>query len=126
MASAPQIRTESLVHRIGGSALDNLQLKLPEMELDPPGFSVFLCETAEDAAYQVREAFPHATRLLAASQTVASATVEAIRRAGFDVISDPTRRFANHARLIHPDGVGGFVDENLKRLSAAFRDTMLE
>jgi hypothetical protein len=118
MAFAPEIRPESLVHRIGGSGLHNLRLKLPEIELHPPG----ICETSEEAAYQVRRAFPHATRLLAASQTIASATVEAVRYAGFDVISDPTRRFVNHARIIHPDGLAGFADESLKRLSAAFRD----
>jgi hypothetical protein len=123
MASTFEIRTDSLVHRIGGSGVDNLRLKLPERKLNPPGISVFVCETAEEAAYQVREAFPHATRLLEASRTVASATVEAIRQIGFDVISNPTRRFANHARLVHSEGVAGFADENLKRLTAAFRDT---
>ena len=53
-------------------------------------------------------------------------TEDAIRGAGFDVMPDPTRRFPNHHRIIHPEGAAGFTDENLARLSEAFTDTVLE
>ena len=48
------------------------------------------------------------------------ATVEKIRATGFDVIPDPTRKFPNHGRIVHPDGVTGFTDENLRGLAAVF------
>lgn len=76
--------------------------------------------TARESAEQVRRAFPYATRLLAAADTVGSATVYEIRRVGFDVMPDATRHFANHARLIHPDGVVGFRDYNLEKLAQVF------
>lgn len=44
--------------------------------------------------------------------------------AGFDIVPDPTIRFPNHARLIHPQGVAGFTDEHLVTLAATFRDTV--
>ena len=58
-------------------------------------------------------------------RAVGSATKETIRAAGFDVMPDPTRRFPNHHRVIHPDGVVGFVDDNLALLSEAFTNTVL-
>jgi hypothetical protein len=71
----------------------------------------------------MRNAFPKATGLLKGTETVASGTADAIRKAGFDVIEDPTNKFPNHARIIHPDGVDGFSDENLKGLSGALGTT---
>jgi hypothetical protein len=56
-------------------------------------------------------------------QAFGSTTVEKIRSAGFDVIANPTKRLPHHYRLIHPDGVAGFNDENLVRLSAVFTET---
>jgi hypothetical protein len=111
-----QILPNSLVHRIGGSQVENLRLKPLEAKLVPPGISLFVCDTPEQAAEQMRREFPLATRLIEASRTVASATVQAIRRTGFDVIGDPTKRFPNHARLIHAQGITGFNDEQLARL----------
>ena len=67
-------------------------------------------------------AFPKASGLQRAAGTVASGTAESIRAAGFDVISDPTNKFPNHARIIHPDGRDGFSDENLVGLSNALGD----
>jgi hypothetical protein len=72
---------------------------------------------------QIREAFPAADELHAAAQVIGSTTVEKIRSAGFDVIPHPTKRLPNHYRLIHPDGVAGFNDANLARLSAVFTET---
>ena len=51
---------------------------------------------------------------------VGSSIVGQIRSAGFDVIMDATKRFPQHARLIHPHGVAGFLEENLDRLSKCF------
>lgn len=90
----------------------------------PPGISVFLGGKPIEAAEQVCEAFPNANRLLAAARTVASATAEAIRQAGFDVIVVPTRHFANHGRLTHPVGEAGFDDKNLNVLAQVFRETV--
>jgi hypothetical protein len=53
---------------------------------------------------------------------VGTTTAGRIREAGFDVIMDPTTRFPQHARLIHPDGEDGFTQDNLERLSQAFED----
>jgi len=71
----------------------------------------------------MRDAFPKATGLQKATETVASGTADAIRGAGFDVIEDPTNKFPNHARIIHPGGADGFSDENLKGLSEALGKT---
>jgi hypothetical protein len=56
---------------------------------------------------------------------VGSATEDGIRGAGFDVIPNPTTKFPNHHRIIHPQGVAGFIDENLARLSKTFTDIVL-
>jgi hypothetical protein len=39
------------------------------------------------------------------------------------IMPNPTKKYPNHHRLIHPDGVAGFSDENPMRLSEAFTDT---
>lgn len=71
----------------------------------------------------MREAFPAAGRLHGAAQLIGSTTTDKIRSAGFDVIPNPTKKLPNHYRLIHPEGVGGFNDANLARLSAVFTET---
>ncbi|WP_437969074.1 DUF6531 domain-containing protein [Sorangium sp. So ce260] len=112
-----------VIHRIGGGDAGNLTLKPPEVKLNPPGFSVLAGGTADDAAQAMRQAFPNATKLHELSSTVGTATVGDIRAAGFDVMPDPTRKFPNHARVIHPEGAAGFTPENLARLSEAFTTT---
>jgi hypothetical protein len=111
------------IHRIGGGSLENLRLKPREATLNPPGISVLRAPTPGEAALQIRKAFPEATDLHVASRVIGSATIESIQIAGFDLIPNPTRKLPHHYRLIHPDGPGGFSDENLKRLSEAFTDT---
>lgn len=111
------------MHRIGGSSVENLRLKPREAMLSPPGISLLQAPPPEDAAHQMREAFPAAEGLHEAAQVISSTTVDNIREAGFDIISNPTKRLPNHYRLIHPDGVAGFNDENLTRLSAVFTET---
>jgi len=111
------------VHRIGGGSPDNLQLKPQERRLNPPGISTLSGGSAQEAAQDMRTAFPRATGLHRASEITGSTNVDAIRAAGFDVIHDPTRNFPNHARLIHPDGEDGFNEENLKKLAKAFDDS---
>ncbi len=71
----------------------------------------------------MREAFPAAEALHDAAQVIASTMVAKIRQAGFDVVPNPTKRLPHHYRLIHPEGVAGFDDANLRRLSAAFIET---
>ena len=70
-------------------------------------------------------AFATAAKLHELTKTVGSAAEEGIRAAGFDVMPDPTRKFPNHHRVIHPDVVAGFVDDNLALLSEAFTNTVL-
>ena len=111
------------MHRIGGSNVENLRLKSREATLHPPGISLLRAPSPREAARQIQEAFPAADELHAAAQVIGSTTVEKIRSAGFDVIANPTQRLPHHYRLIHPDGVAGFNDENLARLSAVFTET---
>ena len=91
--------------------------------LNPPGISLLYTPSPGEAARQMREAFPAADGLHEATQTIGSTTVDKIRSAGFDVIPNPTRKLPNHYRLIYPDGVVGFNDENLTRLSAVCTET---
>jgi hypothetical protein len=113
----------TVIHRIGGGAAGNLQLEPKERTLRPPGISVLIGGTPRDAADQMRQAFPRARGLHQAAHTVGSATVDAIRRAGFDLIAVPTQNLPNHARIIHRLGAAGFTDEALQDLSRAFQDT---
>jgi hypothetical protein len=71
----------------------------------------------------MRETFPAAEGLHEAAQVIGSTTVENICQAGFDVLPNPTKKLPNHYRLIHPEGVTGFHDVNLARLSAVFTET---
>ena len=116
---------DSVVHRIGGGQAENLALKPREMVDNPPGFSVLEGGTPQAARKQMIEAFPKATNLHKAAETVGTATVQDVRKAGFDVIHDPTKNFPNHASVIHPEGLAGFTPENLEKLSKVFRNTFL-
>jgi hypothetical protein len=101
-----------------------LKLKDAKKKLDPPGISVLKSDSPAEAAQQMRDAFPNAGKLHEASKTVGSSNLEKIKEAGFDVIPDPTKKFPNHQRVIHPEGVKGFENEdNLKKLSNAFTNT---
>jgi hypothetical protein len=111
------------MHRIGGSSVENLRLKPREATLNPPGISLLHAPSPGGAARQIREAFPAADGLHEAAQVIGSTTVGNIRGVGFDVIPNPTKKLPNHYRLIHPNGVAGFSDENLARLSAVFTET---
>jgi len=111
------------MHRIGGSSVENLRLKPREVTLNPPGISLLQGPSPEEAARQMREVFPAANGLHEAAQVIGSTTIDNIRGAGFDIIPNPTKKLPNHYRLIHPDGVAGFNDENLARLSAVFTET---
>ncbi len=103
--------------------MENLRLKPAEAALNPPGISVLKAPTPGDAAAQVRAAFPTAKGLHQSAKTVGSTTEAAIRSAGFDIIPNPTTKLPNRHRIIHPDGVAGFTDENLARLAGVFTNT---
>ena len=103
--------------------MEHLRLKPREATLDPPGISLLRAPAPDEAVGQMRAAFPAANALQAAAQVVASTTVDEIRQAGFDVLPNPTRKWPQHYRLVHPDGVAGFTDVNLLRLSAVFSET---
>jgi hypothetical protein len=111
------------MHRIGGSRVDNLRLKPREAMLNPPGISLLRAPSPQEAARQIREAFPSADALREAAQVIGSTTVDKIRQAGFDVLPNPTKKLPNHYRLIHAEGVAGFNDASLARLSAVFTET---
>ena len=120
LLSFQPISPDVFVHRLGGAGIDNLRLKTKEQTLLPPGISVFRAIDPAEVRMQVRQAFPNATRLIADAKTIATATVAAIRQAGFDVMPNPTQHFPNHVRLFHPDGLSGFSDDQLAELSRAF------
>jgi hypothetical protein len=118
-----QIAPETLVHRVGGGGLVNLRLSPLDRQLNPPGFSVLLGETPQAAARRMREAFPGSRKWSQRAATVGTTTAGAVRRVGFDVVPDPTDRFPNHARIIHPGGAAGFTDDQLQTLARVFQDT---
>ena len=111
------------IHPIGGASVDNLRLKPTKAALNPPGISALKAPSPAQAASGIRAAYPDATELHVAAKIVGSASVESIRSAGFDVIPDPSRGQPNHHRIIHPDGLAGFTDENLGRLAEVFTNT---
>ena len=125
--AAPQVAavagTPGQIHRIGGGTLENLRLKPAETGLNPPGISVLKTPTPGEAAAQMRAAFPKAAGLHEAAKMVGTTSEDSIRDAGFDVIANPTKKLSNHHRIIHPDGVAGFSDENLARLVEVFFNT---
>lgn len=97
-------------------------MKPGETKLDPPGISVLVGVTPQQAADQMRAAFKNAPGLHELSKITGSSTTDKIAAAGFMVIPNDSDRLPNHGRLIHPAGVAGFTPENLKRLSDAFVD----
>lgn len=112
-----------VVHRIGGAGIVNLRLKPGERLMAPPGISLLRAATPADAMSLMRLAYGK-TKKWRSAGTVGTATVGAIRAAGFDVIADPSPVFPSHARLTHPAGAGAFTDENLTALAAVFSDTV--
>jgi len=113
---------DNAIHRIGGGNVDNLKMKPRELTETPPGISVLQGGTAQEAADQMRAAFPNATRLKKQAEVVGSSTAERIRKAGYDVVPTPTKKFPNHHTLTHPKGIDAY-NENLEKLSDAFTDT---
>jgi len=119
-----EITPDTVVHRVGGGSIANLRLSLLDAQQTPPGISVLLHGAPQEAAAQMRRAFPGSRKWRETAHTVGTTTAAAIREAGFDIVPDPTTRFPNHARLMHPQGVAGFTDEHLVTLAATFRDTV--
>jgi hypothetical protein len=110
-------------HRVGGGSVENLRLKSREETLKPPGISVILAPSPAEAARQIREAFPEAQGLHEAAQIVGTTTADKIRSAGFDLLPCPSKKLPGYHRIIHPEGLAGFHDENLVRLSEAFTNS---
>jgi hypothetical protein len=110
------------IHRIGGGSLENLRLKPPEAALDIPGISVIKAPTPGNAAREIRAGLPRARRLHEQAKTIGTTSEEAIRSVGFDVIPAPSTALPNHHRIIHPEGVAGFNEDNLARLAEVFVD----
>jgi len=123
IGSPTEVGPDTVVHRIGGGAPDNLKLSIIDATLEPPGISVLLGGTPQAAVHQMRTAFPRSRKWHEATLTVGVTTAAAIRQTGFEVVPDPTARFPNHARLIHPDGVAGFNETNLVMLALVFENT---
>ena len=119
-----EITPDIVGHRVGGGSVANLRLSPLDAQQTPPGISVLLHGTPQAAAAQMRRAFPGSRKWQETAQTVGTTTAAAIREAGFNVVPDPTTRFPNHARLIHPQGVAGFTNEHLVTLAATFRNTV--
>ena len=118
-----EIAPETFVHRLGGGRGPNLRLSVLDRKLTPPGISVLLGGTPEEATNHMQQAFPHSRKWRETARLVGTTTARAVRTAGFEILPDPTSRFPNHARLVHPRGPEGFTDDNLEGLAQAFRDT---
>jgi hypothetical protein len=111
------------VYRIGGGAASNLVLKPAEAKLDPPGISVLIGGTPQQAAADFRRVFGPKSRLGRLAGMVGESDAAAIQSVGFEVMSFPTSNFPNHGRLIHPTlAAAGFDPDNLDTLSAVFID----
>ncbi len=123
MGRQEDISPDRLVHRIGGGSVANLRLSALDQEQAPPGISVLLDGTPREAADQMRQAFPRSRKWHATAGTGATTGAAELRKAGFEIVPDPTTRFPNHALLIHPDGAAGFSDANLEGLARKFRET---
>ena len=114
---------EDCCHRIGGGDANNLQLKPLEAKLQPPGISVLIGGTPQQAAADWRAVFPRPGSS-AKAQTVGTADLADIRTIGFDVVHLPAPSFPNHGRLIHPnENAMGFNTANLKALAQVFQNT---
>jgi hypothetical protein len=119
------LASDTVVHQIGGRYIANLRLKPREEVLQPPGISLLAGGTPAEAAEQMRQAFPDPVqfaRIRESSRVVGLATVGAIHAVGFEVRVDPSAKFPNHARLAHSEGVAGFSEANLTKLSSVFAD----
>jgi hypothetical protein len=103
--------------------VENLRLSSIDIQQIPPGISVLIGGTPQEAAAQMRSAFPGSRKWRDIARMVGTTTAAAIRTAGFEVVPDPTTRFSNHARLIHASGAAGFTDEHLATLAAMFHNT---
>ncbi len=112
---------DTIVHRVGGAAVENLRLGRLDAAAVPPGLSVLTGGTPGQAAAQMRAAYQ--SRKWQAAEVVASASAAAVRAAGFDVVAMSTNKLPNHARLTHPAGLAGFTDDNLRLLAQAFQTT---
>jgi len=104
--------------------VENLRLKPREATLDDPGISVIKAPTPDAAAQELRSGLPKAGNLQKQAGTIGTASEEAIRGVGFDVIPTPSLALPNHHRIIHPEGADGFNDANLARLAEVFVNTM--
>lgn len=111
------------IHRIGGGTVENLRSKPREAALGVPGISVIKAPTPGDAARGIRAAFPKARGLHEQARTIGTASEEAIRSTGFDLIATPSTALPNHHRITHPEGAAGFQDDNLAKLAEAFVNT---
>jgi anthranilate phosphoribosyltransferase len=112
-----------IVHHVGGAELVNLRLGPLDAAQTPPGLSILAGGTPQEAADTMRRVFKNSKKWQRLAGTVASATVRAIRAAGFEVIDLPTGALTNHARIVHPNGLGGFTDTELADLGIVFQTT---
>ncbi len=114
---------DSLVHRIGGASVKALTLSARDCSADPPGLSVLLYESALDASRRMLREFGELKKWRRFGRIVCTTTAAEIYASGYGVIEFPTHSLPNHGRIIHGDGIAGFTEENLRRLSALFTTT---
>ena len=113
------LEDDVVVHRVGGASVTMLRLSAADLTAVPPGLSVLLGGTPQEAADTMRVAINTRKWQRLASQ-VGTTTVGAIRAAGFDVIFAPTTKLPTHGRIVHVSGPAGFTDANLPVLSVVF------
>jgi hypothetical protein len=69
-------------HRIGGGKPGNLKLKPAEAKLNPPGLSVLIGGSAQQAAADFRRVFGPQSSLGKKARVVGTAAIDKIRDAG--------------------------------------------
>jgi hypothetical protein len=122
--------------RIGGGKASNLKIKNSEKGLSPPGISLFIGRNAQEVSLLFKTTIlaqiasgaisqGRGLDLISQSSIVGQSTLKGIMSSGFSVMPNPTAKFPNHARLVHPIGSEGFNLENRQTLSKQFVDVVV-
>ena len=119
LPDATQVFRISTIEGIAAFKPNLIELKAANAgKLNPQGVSVIRATIPNEAMDIWNNAFPDRSVGL---ESVRGASASDIRKAGFDVIHNPSRNGAlkdSHARLVHQDGFEkGFTDQNLNKLS---------
>ena len=110
------------IHRIGGASVENLRLK-PRSGPRRPRDLRHRAPTAKVAANEMRTGLPKAKGAPRGGENhrLDHGRSDSQRRLRYH--PHGLHALPNHHRIIHPEGVAGFNDENLARLAEVFVNT---